>query len=92
MPAISISPGELIRFATEIERMEGELKLLYDNNLYQQIVNTDLKEAYRGTAAEKLSVEFESYRAAYAALSQQIKDFAGHLRAIAEAYDVIDNK
>jgi len=81
-----ISPDILREFAMQIDNLAGEYENLYNNNLFNSLVNTDLKEAYKGTDAETLVGRLESYRVPFAEMKKQLNAYADFLRSVAVSY------
>ncbi len=86
MPTYDVTPENMRTIATKIRTLAKEYETLYTNNLLQQLVGSDLKEAYKGTDASALVNRLESYQAPFSNMKKQLDTYADFLDATATSY------
>lgn len=87
MAVYDVTPEILREFAVKIEGLANEYQTLYNTNLYNNIVDTQLKEAYQGSDADAVTARLESYKMPFASMKSQLDKYAQDLRGIAESYE-----
>lgn len=87
MAVYDITPETLRMFAVKIEGLANEYQTLYNTNLYNNLVDTQLKEAYQGSDADAVTARLESYRQPFTSMKNQLDKYAQFLRSVAETYD-----
>lgn len=87
MATYDLTPDNMRSLANQIKNLSGEYQSLYNNNLFQSLVDGDLNEAYKGTDAEAIVTRLKSYQVAFAAVKQQLDTYAEFLCTTATSYE-----
>lgn len=89
MAIYELTPDVMCEFAGRIEGLANEYQTIYQSNLLQQLVSTELSAAYKGTDAEVLSQRIRSYETAFKSMKLQLDNYAAFLRSTAGSYDEV---
>lgn len=87
MAMYDVTPEKMRSIATQVDNLAGDYANLYNNNLFQQLVSTDLTDAYKGTDAQTLIERLRSYQVPFDTMKKQLNEYANFLRATATSYE-----
>ena len=87
MAMYDVTPENMRNIANQIDNLANDYANLYNNNLFQQLVSTDLTDAYKGTDAQTLIESLRSYQVPFDAMKKQLDEYAKFLRSTATSYE-----
>lgn len=87
MAMYDVTPENMRYIANQVDNLANDYANLYNNNLFQQLVGTELTDAYKGTDAQTLIERLKSYQTPFDLMKKQLNEYANFLRATARSYE-----
>ncbi|MBP0984873.1 MAG: WXG100 family type VII secretion target [Oscillospiraceae bacterium] len=86
MADVIVSSGSMRTLANNVEQLANDYKDIYENQLYDTVVN-DVKKAWSGKDAEAVLARLEGFHNDFTNMYSVLEQYAKHLRHAADFYD-----
>lgn len=86
MADVIVSSGSMRTLANNVEQLANDYKDIYENQLYDTVVN-DVKKAWSGKDAEAVLARLEGFHNDFNNMYKVLIQYAGHIRNAANIYD-----